>query len=218
MTSFSHLFILEDVAVTAEWMAAAMRAEYPALRVDLCGRLSDARLWLARQPEACTPLCLVDLGLPDGSGNLFIEALLHRFPAAIAIVTTLFDDDRSILTAMAAGAAGYVLKDQESAAFAKRIAAVEQGDVPMSPAISRRILEQFRTDARLRVAAEDVALTIREAEILGLLGRGMRVGEIAKLLGLSDQTVPGYLKTIYRKLGITTRAEAAVEAARRRLI
>lgn len=212
------ILIVEDLEPSATWLAALMRRHFPAAAVAVRGTLAGARAWLRDCPPAAAPLCLIDLGLPDGSGVELIAAISRRLPAAVQIVTTTFDDDRSVLAAMAAGAAGYVLKDDEPDLVAARIVAVGRGEVPMSPAISRRILDSFRARARFELAAVEAALTPREEDTLRLVGRGLRTGEIARTLGLSDNTVSGYLKAVYRKLDIGTRAEAALEASRRNLV
>jgi len=88
----------------------------------------------------------------------------------------------------------------------------------MSPAISRRILRHFQNSSRFMTASQSVALTNRETDVLRLIGRGLKVAEAAESLQLSHQTVSSYLKTIYRKLDINGRAEAALEAARLGLV
>lgn len=81
-----------------------------------------------------------------------------------------------------------------------------------------RILDHFRqTPARIPSTASAVSLTPRETEVLGCIGRGLRVHEAARVLGVADSTVMTYIKSIYSKLNINSRAEAALEAARRGL-
>jgi DNA-binding NarL/FixJ family response regulator len=89
----------------------------------------------------------------------------------------------------------------------------------LSPSIARRILEHFREEplALSPPSNDQAVLTAREIDVLTHIGRGLRVGEVAELLGLSESTVAGYVKTIYRKLNISSRAEAAIEAVRRGL-
>lgn len=161
----------------------------------------------------------MDLGLPDGSGVDFIRELLMLHPAALPVVTTLYDDDEHLLAAMAAGAQGYLLKDHKPEDIAHRLMAMDRGESPISPAMAARILAHFRTHAQfLNSKAQPAQLTAREIDVLRLVGRGLKVAEVADSLGLSSLTVSGYLKTIYRKLDIGTRAEAAIEAVRRGLV
>jgi DNA-binding NarL/FixJ family response regulator len=214
-----QLFILEDVPATRDWLTALVMSAYPLGIVATAGSLAAARRWLATVADGLAPLCLIDLGLPDGSGVDFIRELLARLPAARPVVTTLYDDDDHLLAAMAAGAHGYLLKDHEPADMIRRLRAMEQGESPISPAMAERILAHFRNHARLLTGQSALAeLTPRETDVLRLIGRGLKVSEAAAALGISNLTVSGYIKTIYRKLDIGTRAEAAVEAVRRGLV
>lgn len=208
------------MATTRDWLGGLVREAYPDATVAVAADLAEARRWLNTQPQQeSSLLCLIDLGLPDGSGVDFIRELLVRFPSARPVVTTLYDDDEHLLAAMAAGAHGYLLKDHGPADIIFRLQAMERGESPISPAMAARILAHFRDHARfLRGLPEPVQLTARETDVLRLIGRGLKVSETADTLGLSATTVSGYLKTIYRKLDIGTRAEAAVEAVRRGLI
>ncbi len=211
--------MVEDIEATRDWLVKLAGSVFVDADVAVADTLGSAMAWLDAQTPGTTPICLVDLGLPDGSGVDFIRALMHRCPGARAVVTTLYDDDANLLNAMAAGAAGYILKDQEPELIGAKLAAMERGEVPMSPAISRKILNHFQNSARFVTASQaTVALTIRETDVLRLVGRGLKVAEAAASLQLSDQTVSGYLKTIYRKLDINCRAEAALEAARLGLV
>jgi len=217
--TIKSVFILEDLAVTSAWLRTLMVEAYPEAVVAQAASLANAREWLQRQQAPVPLLCLVDLGLPDGSGVDFIRELLVRLPAAKAVVTTLYDDDEHLLSAMAAGATGYLLKDHEPADIVRRLRAMEKGESPISPAMAERILAHFRNHARfVGGQAEAAQLTPRETDVLRLVGRGLKVSEAAAALGLSETTVSGYLKTVYRKLDIGSRAEAAIEAVRRGLV
>jgi DNA-binding NarL/FixJ family response regulator len=212
------IFILEDIPATRDWLRALVAEAYPGAEVDAAATLAEARKWLSTQREDVAVLCLVDLGLPDGSGVDFIRELLARLPSARPVVTSLYDDDDHLLSAMAAGAQGYLLKDHEPADIVRRLHAMDRGESPISPPMAQRILAHFRTHARFLGGQPDpVQLTPRETDVLRLIGRGLKVAEAANTLGLSETTVSGYLKTIYRKLDIGSRAEAAVEAVRRGL-
>jgi len=146
--------------------------------------------------------------------------LLRAAPATNVVVATIYDDDDSLMLAMAAGAHGYLLKDKDAQFLVERLQGMNRDIAPVSPAMARRILEHFRQRASFMVAdrGPQVSLTARETDVLRLVGRGLTLSEAADVLTLSPQTLAGYLKTVYRKLGISSRAEAALEAARRQLI
>jgi DNA-binding NarL/FixJ family response regulator len=196
------VLVLEDVPEAREWLAAQAKKLAPGARVETFGTLGDALRFVRTlaPSESTVELALVDLGLPDGSGIECVRELAQRQSAALIVVATLFDDDGHLFDALAAGAQGYVLKSEPQ------------------PAIARRLMSHFRKPAPAVSAAETVQLSPRETEVLACLGRGMRIRDVAHELDLSDHTVGDYVKSIYRKLEISTRAEAALEAARRGLV
>jgi DNA-binding NarL/FixJ family response regulator len=179
-------------------------------------------------------LALIDLGLPDGSGIDLLARLRDRRPEILCIVTTIYDDDAHLFPALSAGAAGYLLKEQGPEALTLHLRALAQGIPALSPRVARRMLAHFQRqsspepvevprDALLsspsgRGAGQPGALTRRETEVLSLIARGLQRGEAARVLGVSENTVAKFIKDIYRKLNISSRAEAALEASRRGLL
>lgn len=215
----SLVLIVEDQEATSAWMGQLAAELYPLAAVHRFAGVRATLNWIAACPSHEAPICLVDLGLPDGSGIEVIRALTAKMPKARAIVMTLYDDDTHVLEAMCAGAVGYLLKDQEPSQVCERLRAIDRGEVAISPAISRRMLSLFRSRADLlRPADPNVSLTPRETDVLRLIGRGLRIAEAAAALGISTQTAASYLKIVYRKLAVDSRAEAALEAARRGLV
>lgn len=215
------ILILEDVVATRDWLREVVARAFGPVRLSLASTIAEADHWLRGTASGDAPICLVDLGLPDGSGIDFIRRLLSRLPAARAVILTLYDDDAHLLAGMAAGAHGYVLKDQDADMLVHRLERLQAGETPMSPAMAERVLAVFREHARgmvARAATPAAELTPREEEVLRLIGRGLTVAEAAGTLGLSALTVAGYVKAVYRKLDICSRAEAAAEAGRRGLL
>ncbi len=217
------VLVLEDQAETRAWLAGVARSVFPGVTVIEAASLAQACAWLNGGEDAVARLrlAIIDLGLPDGSGIGFIRELAVRSPSVVAVVATIHDDDVNLLGAIAAGAAGYLLKDQEDGALAAQLRRIDDGEPPLSPSIARRMMAHFAEHAQPTSAeqtADSAGLTPRELQVLALLGRGSRVAEAAKHLGLTDQTVATYVKTIYRKLRITSRAEAAIAAQKRGLI
>ena len=180
--------------------------------------MTDARLLGSDIPLAERyDLALVDLALPDGRGVDFLRDLAERSGGATrSVVVTIYADDHHLFDAIAAGAGGYLLKDMGRDELVRYLRRLEAGETPLSPAVARRMLDYFR---KPQTAAEpEAALTPRETEVLRLIGRGLRSGEAAKVMGVTELTVAGYVKAIYRKLNICSRAEAALEAAKRGLV
>jgi len=220
--------IVEDQGDTRAWLGRMLASAFDGIAVSEAETLRAARDWIAAHRDMLSSdagakhVALIDIGLPDGSGIDLIRELARNHPAVMPIVTTIYDDDHHVFDAIAAGAQGYLLKDQHPDTLIEYLHRIDAGEPPLSPSIARRMLQHFaklqpRAPAAIPAEEEEV-LTAREMDVLRLLGRGLRVSEAAHTLGLTPHTVAGYVKTVYRKLNISSRAEAALEAARRGLV
>ena len=210
MSGFARALVVDDLASSRDWLARAAALAFPGIAVTPAASLAEALAACEPPP----PLALVDLGLPDGSGVALIERL-HPL-GTLCVVATVFDDDAHLFPALHAGAQGYVLKDQTPESLAAMLAGIAAGQPPLSPSIARRLLRHFQPAAPAQAA--EPALTARESDVLRLIAKGLSVAEVACMLELSRHTVAGYLKDIYRKLSVGSRAEAALEAMRRGLV
>ena len=188
-------------------------------------------------------LILVDLELPDGNG-LELLTELAQYPAT-KIVTTLYSDDDHLFPALQCGADGYLLKEDRFEVLVEELQKIVRGQPPLSPAIARRLLTHFRQgplNAPGATAAAYVApagadfqssrpiptgrgapldherLTPRESEVLTYLSKGFTIKEIASLMGIKWFTVNDHIKSIYKKLNVSSRAEAAVLASKQGLV
>jgi len=206
--------VVEDIPATRNWLAEALTQAFPGIAVQSAATQKAA---LAVIEDQIFDVALVDLDLPDGSGIAAIAALRRRSPAAVVVVTTIFDDDAHVFPAMQAGAQGYLLKEQPREQFIAGLQGVLRGDPPLSPAIARRMIAHFNS-AMLPGADPGVVLTARETEVLRLVAKGFTLQEIAGHLGISRHTVVDHVKSLYRKLNVSSRAEAALEATRRGLV
>ena len=215
--------IVEDLATTADWLEGIVAQTFPHLQVQKVATVSAALTYL-EHPLAAQPLplalALVDLGLPDGSGIRVLRSLAQRYPSAMPVVTTIYDDEAHVFEALSAGARGYLLKENDASLMVEYLRRIERGEPPLSPSIALRLLKHFQNTGAVRqVAAEphlqQVPLSKREEETLRLIAQGLTVAESALELGLSAQTVAGYVKSIYQKLHISSRAQATREALKR---
>ncbi len=206
---YASALVVDDLAPSREWLARSVERAFPGILVQVAADLACARTRLEPRPD----LALVDLGLPDGSGVDLIEVLAAR--GTLCVVATVFDDDAHLFPALRAGAQGYVLKDQAQDSLGDLLRGIAAGQPPLSPSIARRLLREFQPAPQ---AHGEVALSPRETDVLRLIAKGLTVPEVAKMLGLTRNTTAGYVKDIYRKLSVSTRAEATLEAARRRLV
>ncbi|MEZ5537032.1 MAG: response regulator transcription factor [Thiolinea sp.] len=215
-----NIMVLEDIEATGDWMKALLLKTFPDVTVIVCHTLAEAREQSGKQSLA---LALLDLNLPDGSGLEIIPLIRQQNPETRIIVMTIFDDQEHIFKAIRAGAMGYLLKDQSEKILINKLRGVMEGDPPLSPAIARKILEQVRSSHEEPENSQiDPALHInlnhREEEILILISKGMNRTEIAEILSLSPHTVARYIKDVYQKLDVSSRAEAAIMACRIGLI
>ncbi len=212
--------IVEDLPDSQVWLSGVVQAAFPDLQLRVVAR-KDAALTCIQ--EQAFDLALIDLGLPDGSGIDVVGALYHHQPQALSVVVTIYDDDDHLFPALQAGAFGYLLKEQAQLALTQQLLRISQGEPPLSPRIARRVLAHFVNREQGLLAQttrvdDGVKLTGRETEVLQRVAKGYTLPEIAQQFSLSKHTVGDYIKQIYRKLNISSRAEATLEAARRGLV
>ncbi|MEW6100106.1 MAG: response regulator transcription factor [Pseudomonadota bacterium] len=211
-----HILLLEDLPEIRQWLKALVLQVFPAVRVSESARVHDA---LEQITALRFDLALIDLGLPDWSGVEVVAALRESQPDAQAVVVTIHDDDDHLFPALQAGAFGYLLKEQPKEQLAEQLQRITQGEPPLSPSIARRVIAYFASQARNQPQQAEpllpaVQLTERENEVLLRVAKGFTLPEIGVQLGLSRHTIADYVKQIYRKLNVSSRAEAALEAQR----
>lgn len=204
-----RVLIVEDISETRQWLADVAKEAFEDCAVTLAANMREG---IAAGAYKDFDLALIDLGLPDGSGLEVMRNIRLLRPETICVVTTAMADDANIVSALSAGADGYLLKEQMSASIVRQLRQISEGIPALSPAVARRIMAHFRLTGPS--AEPDETLTPREREVLALIGRGMRNLEVAKALGLAESTVASYIKAIYRKLGISSRAEASWHATK----
>ena len=163
---------------------------------------------LALQPD----VILLDLQMPAGGGLGAIRELAQRATSSRILVVTLFDDDESVFTALKAGARGYVLKDADEAEMIRAIQAVAEGEAIFSPAIAARMMHYFAAPPTARAGTSFPELTEREREVLTLIARGYANAQIAEELTISLKTVRNHASSIFNKLQVADRAQAAIRA------
>jgi DNA-binding NarL/FixJ family response regulator len=157
---------------------------------------------------------LTDLGLPDGDGMELIRLARAESAETLPLVITVFGDEQHVVTAIEAGAMGYLLKDGTADYIGTSIIEMIGGGSPISPPIARYLLRHFRHDVPSPAPDADgrPRLSDREAQVLSLIVKGFTYAEIAKLLEVSTHTVTTHVRNIYRKLEVHTRGEAVYEA------
>lgn len=214
-----NILLLEDLPEIRAWMKALVTRVFPKSRIHEAALVQDA---LGLTASIKFDLALLDLGLPDGSGVEVVEALRDRQPEVQSVVVTIHDDDDHLFPALQAGAFGYLLKDQPRELIADQLRRMSAGEPPLSPSIARRVISHFAAQAVRKPSSSSkaaaVVLTERETEVLVRVSKGYTLPEIGDQLNLSRHTIADYVKQIYRKLNVTSRAAAAVEAHRLGLV
>jgi DNA-binding NarL/FixJ family response regulator len=205
MPELKEVLIIEDIVEVAQWLQTQILTVLPAANIKHCNHLASA---FSAIEQKSYDLALVDLGLPDGDGCSFIQPFKAQHKNALCVITTIFDDAEHLFSALQAGADGYLLKDDLEQDFCMQLGGILNGRPPLSASIARRLLQQFRPTHEKR----EVTLTQRETDILCLIAQGLSVKIAAKQLSISPQTAAGYLKNVYRKLQVNSRAEATREA------
>jgi DNA-binding NarL/FixJ family response regulator len=152
-------------------------------------------------------VALVDLGLPEMTGDVLISELRRRRPQLPAIAFSVRDDDEAVFSALRAGAQGYVTKCSSVDDLIRAMRAAAEGGAPLSTSVSRRVVSRFWM-APCPTTDLDALLTAREREVLRLLCDAASYRTTARILGISEGTVQTHVKSIYGKLGVSSKAEA----------
>lgn len=200
--------VVEDIANVAQSLAESLMRVFPGIEVFFAATLADA---IQQVNQILPDIILLDLGLPDGRGS---NLLLHRElkDNVWVVITTIFDDDQHLFEALRLGAKGYLLKDDLGELFDTALAGILAGKPPLSAGIARRILQTFRPPT------QDSNLSAREHKLLTLIARGYSVQRAANELGITYNTAASYLKNVYQKLAVGSRAEATRKAIQMGLV
>jgi len=170
--------------------------------IEVVATAANGEEAVARAAELQPDVVLIDLAMPVLDGTAAARMIRAANPNVKVLVLTTFDDPRMIDGALAAGASGYLLKDEEPSALIGAIRAAVGGGVPLSPAVAAHII-------RRPVETPDGILTIREEQILALTIEGLNK-QITRRLGISDTTVKTHFSNIFDRIGVRDRTQAAL--------
>lgn len=211
-----RILVVDDHVLVREGLVSLIAPQPDLEVVGQAGSMREA-LTLARslQPD----VVLMDFTLPDGTGDEATRIILAALPTVKIVFLTVHDDDERLLAAIRAGAVGYLHKSVRSADLLSRLRGVVRGDVALSPAVGRRILQKLSGMAAVRAEVpEPQELTKREVEILRLIVQGHTNRQIADALQLSVRTVEYHRANITGKLGLHSRADLVRYASERGLL
>ena len=208
-----RVLVLEDDAD----FRAALHATLTHCGHEVVGSFDRARDAIAAIVAARPDVALVDLSLPDVSGLDAIKRFKELAPQVRVVVLSANNTAADMLESLRAGACGYLVKGARLLDIAGSVDAAAIGLSPISPEAGRHLVEQLAPQKKAR-AATPVSLTAREHDVLALLVEGHAYGDIATALSIGTGTVQNHVKSIYRKLDVSSKAEATAVALRSGII
>ena len=211
------LVIAEDETMTREMLARLLALEDD---IDVVGTASDGVRALSVVRNQKPDVLLTDIGMPQMTGIELTDILRREMPQIAVVILTIYNDDERVFAAIKAGAKGYVLKDSPPEETLHSVRAAARGEVFLHPSLVGRVLSEFGRLSTQKAADNAVFadLTDREREVLTEIGKGKRNKEIAEALFISEKTVKNHISSIFSKLEVNSRAEAALLAARQGLV
>src|SRR5689334_19969699 len=200
-----HILLVDDHEVVRVGLRSVLTQHPGLVVVGESATMAEATLKASKlKPD----VILMDVRLPDGSGVDACREILAVSPDIRVLFLTSYADDDSVLAAVLAGARGYVLKEIDSTSLMRAIQAVAEGRSILDPAVTDRALRWVRGFATGNDRPNE-KLSAQEERVLALVADGKTNKEIAIELGLSDKTVKNYLASVFQKLRITRRTQAA---------
>ncbi len=205
------LLIVDDHEVVRQGLAA-MLGRRPGFHVVAeAGTVAEA---IAAARKFRPDVVVMDVRLPDGSGIEACREIRAEMPDARVVMLTSYPDEDAVLSAIIAGASGYLLKQVRARDLVAALEAVGRGESLLDPAVTGQVLERIRRLATADQPDELAQLTSQEQKILLLVAEGMTNKQIAADVFLSDKTVKNYVSSILAKLNLERRAQAAAYMAR----
>jgi DNA-binding NarL/FixJ family response regulator len=209
-----RLLVVDDHEVVREGLVALLSRREEFQVVAEAGTVAESLAAVRRfEPD----LVIMDVRLPDGSGIEACREIRAEFPSIRIVMLTSYPDEEAVLSAILAGASGYLLKQIRGRDLVTALEAVGRGDSLLDPAVTERVLERVRRIANGDERDELSDLTAQERKILRLVAEGKTNKEIASDVFLSDKTVKNYVSSILSKLNLQRRAQAAAFVAKHRL-
>jgi DNA-binding NarL/FixJ family response regulator len=209
-----RLLVVDDHEVVRQGLVSLLDRREHFQVVAEAGTAAEA-VEMARKFEP--DLVVMDVRLPDGSGIEACREIRSEFPATRVVILTSYPDEEAVLSAIIAGASGYLLKQIRSRDLVSALESVGRGESLLDPAVTEKVLDRVRRIATGTYTDEMAQLTQQEQKILLLVAEGKTNKEIASEVFLSDKTVKNYVSSILSKLNLERRAQAAAFVARHRL-
>ena len=205
-----RVLIVDDQALVRRGLAKLLEIEDA---VEVVGEAENGEAALRLLPTARPDVALVDARMPRMDGVELVGRLSRDHPRVAAIILTTFDDDEYVFGGLRAGAKGYLLKDTPPEELVFAIEKAHRGETVLGGQIAARVVAELgRTSGIAGSANRASELSEREAEVVGLVGRGATNAEISRALFISEGTARNHVSKILRKLGLRDRTQLAIYA------
>jgi NarL family two-component system response regulator LiaR len=213
MTEVIHILVVDDHPIVREGLRGLISGKPD---MDLAGEARDGQEAVLQARALQPDVILMDLVMPGKSGLQAIQEIMGENPEARILVLTSFGEDDQVLSAVKAGALGYLLKDTSPKELLEAIRCVYRGESSLHPAVARKLILGYGQDHETRSSTS--ALTEREVDVLKLVARGLSNQDIAQQLHISEGTVRFHITNILGKLALENRTQAALYALREGLV
>jgi DNA-binding NarL/FixJ family response regulator len=212
-----RVIIADDHAVVREGTRHILEQEED---IEVVGEARDGVEAVALTDTLKPDVAIVDISMPGIGGIEATERIKASRPGTAVLILTSYDDDRYVFALLAAGAAGYLLKDVPPQEVVRAVRSVYAGEPVLHPAIARKVLARFAAEAQGGSVGRDSErfLTDRELDILRLAACGLSNADIANRLSVSLRTVQAHLTQVFNKLGASSRTEAVIAGLRRGIL
>jgi DNA-binding NarL/FixJ family response regulator len=204
-----RVLVADDHPLYRDGIVAALAAIGTA---EVVGTAADGEEAVARALELRPDVVLMDLSMPGVNGVEATRRITAECPEVAVLVLTMLEGDDSVLSAVKAGARGYLVKGADRAEIASALDAVSRGQAVFGSGVAERMLGRLTDPPRRGASAVFPQLTEREVEILDLLAEGLGNAAIARTLFLSEKTVRNHVSNVFAKLHVSGRAEAVARA------
>ena len=208
-----RILVVDDHEVVREGLVSSLDRRDGFQVIGQAGSVAEA---IAAAARFVPDLVVMDVRLPDGSGIEACREIRSQHPETQVVMLTSYPDEEAVLSAIVAGASGYLLKETRMRDLVHALETVGSGGSLLDPAVTGKVLERVRRMAHDDQDDELARLTVQERKILLLVAEGKTNRQIAAEVFLSDKTVKNYVSSILSKLDLQRRAQAAAFVARRR--
>jgi DNA-binding NarL/FixJ family response regulator len=203
------VFLLDDHEIVRRGVHDLLEAEPD---ITVIGEAATAESALARIPALKPDVAVLDVRLPDGNGVTVCREIRSKMPEVACLMLTSYGDDEALFDAIMAGAAGYVLKQIRGTDLVGAVRTIASGQSLLDPEAASRVMQRMRDQAQ---RSDPLAgLTEQERHILELIGEGLTNRQIGERMFLAEKTVKNYVSSLFAKLGMERRTQAAAYAAR----